>query len=399
VELTRVEIREAPDSRERVRLVGDVTYDRGPLRSESFWYEVPRTCAEDLSTSGNAWIASLLPLAVTFDEPLRLHAPVDPRLLASAHELVQLWRCWHPHLAAVTIEADTAATTHTRSARTSLFFSAGLDSFFTLLRPRGDADGTRVDELITVWGFDVPVENSAAGQRLHARCAAVASETGRSFVGVTTNLRLTRWREADWEFLGYGPAMAAVALALESRYDNVLISGGGGYRDLHPSGSHPLIDPLFSTSALNVVHDGAAFTRVEKTRELIKHDVVLRTLRVCWRSRTDENCGACKKCYRAMLMLELLGALNRCTTFPERSLSVRQAARMYCSVPWDFRELRDISALAQHAGRPDIGRAAEQAMRGSRVLSRRLDRLRSLHTRNWQWPARLENRLLQGWIV
>ncbi|HSL71671.1 MAG TPA: hypothetical protein VK864_15600, partial [Longimicrobiales bacterium] len=258
-----------------------------------------------------------------------------------------------------------------------------------------------IDELITVWGFDIPLEHTAAGERLHARSQAVAAELGRGFVPVATNMRLTRWRAVSWEFLGYGPALAAVALALEPRYRTVFISGGGGYRDLHPSGSHPLIDPLFSTGALNIVHDGAAFTRVEKTRLLIEHDVALRSLRVCWRSRSDENCGACKKCYRAMLMLELLGALARCTTFPARALDVRQVARMYCSVPWDFRELRDICALAEATGRHDIARATERAMRGSRALARRLHHLRILRrsARTWRWAAQLESRLLQGWIV
>ena len=76
MELIRIDIVEAPGS-ERVRLVGKVAYDRGSPLTEELWYEVPRAYAEHLSTDGTPWLATLLPLAVTLNEPLRIAQPVD----------------------------------------------------------------------------------------------------------------------------------------------------------------------------------------------------------------------------------------------------------------------------------------------------------------------------------
>jgi hypothetical protein len=405
MELISADVRQG-SSAERARLVGRVRYDAPEAREEELWFEVPHQLAGDLATSGTPWLAALLPLAVTLNEPLRIALPVDARVRAGAHELMDLWCCWYPQLRAISITAPASAGAAGSGPRTAAFFSGGLDSLFTLLRTRDDVGPARVDDLLTVVGFDVALDRAEAGRRMHARSGEVAAALHRTSVPVTTNLRQTRWRVVDWEYLGCGAALAAVALALEPRYGAVLVGSSGGYRDLHVYGSHPLVEPLFSSTTLQLLHDGAAFTRVEKMRFITQHDIALRSLHVCWRSGTDENCGACKKCYRAMLMLELLGVRERCTTFHSAALDVSRVGRMYCSLPWDYRELCDIEALAREHGRPDIARGAAQAMRASRRLARRLERVRALprlrslqrSPHAWKFAATMEARLLRGWI-
>jgi len=150
-----------------------------------------------------------------------------------------------------------------------------------------------------------------------------------------------------------------------------------------------------------VAHDGAAFTREQKLTLLAKSPMALRTLRVCWRSGTDENCGACNKCYRTMVQLELLGALDRCGTLPHGPVDLERLSRVYCAYSWDFREFGDIQRLALERGRPDVARAAERAMRRSGRLAPRLALARALRGRPlvWRWAETLERRLLAGWVV
>lgn len=404
MELTRSTVTETAVGN-RARLSGQVRYDDTGA-TEWYWFDVPAALGEALSRDGTPWLAALLPLAVTLKEPLRVSLPVDSRLLRQAREMMEIWRSWYPALSVVPIEAEARAQVATMQAaesrsagRTGAFFSGGVDSFFTALRPRDDM-GPRIDELVSVWGFDVPLEHADAIARLRQRFSSVAQELGLGFTDVGTNLRSTRWSQSDWASLAHGCALGAVALALESRYANVMVAATGGYRDLHPWGSHPLTDPLLSTALTSIIHDGAAFTRTGKTRLLATSAAAMRELRVCWRSRTDVNCESCSKCYRTMLILELLGALPRCATFASDSVDLRAAERVLCAQPWDYREFRDIHALALAVGRADIVRAVERTVNRSRSLGRRLERLRAWSDRGVVGPLarRVERGLLAGWI-
>jgi hypothetical protein len=90
--------------------------------------------------------------------------------------------------------------------------------------------------------------------------------------------------------------------------------------------------------------------------------VALQALRVCFEAQSDENCGRCGKCQRTMLVLDLCGALERCETFPRRSISVREVARMDCSHPFALRETQDIRRLALAKGRSEIVRALDRSV-------------------------------------
>jgi len=405
VELVNLRVEESPESPDRVRLLGDVVYDTGATTPETYWFDYPAAVAHGLSTTGNAWLACLLPLAVTLGEPLRVPAPVSARLLAGARDVMGIWTSWYPHLQEVDLAVETREAHPASASSQGAFFSGGVDSFFTALRlceDRVDPDSGNPAgsvDLITVFGFDVPLHRTEVVERLCRRHREVADALGARFVDVRTNLRHTRWREADWELLAHGPGLAGIGLGLEGRYRSLRIAATGGYRDLHPWASHPLVDPCLSTEALEMVHHGAAFRRVDKMRRLVASELTSWALRVCWRSGTDENCGECNKCYRTMLILELLGALERSRTFSATSVDLRRAGRVYCERPWDYREFRDIRELAHQVDRPDIALAATRAMKGSRRLTGCLRALRSLpRSEAGGWTRRLEEWLLRDWI-
>src|SRR2546428_868454 len=235
MDLVRVEIIESPQRAGHARLCGDVAYDDRAASPERYWFEVPREQAEALSLSGNAWLACLLPLAVTRREPLRIAAPVDRTLLNHAPELMRIWRSWYRHLTLVPIEAEPAPASSLAPAgsHNAALFSGGVDSWFTVLRPReaepsGGEDGRQgIDDLLTVWGFDVPLDAHHAFARMADRFRRVAAELGRGFVSVATNLRATRWRQADWGGLAHGCALVASGLSLERRYGRLLIAATG----------------------------------------------------------------------------------------------------------------------------------------------------------------------------
>jgi hypothetical protein len=100
------------------------------------------------------------------------------------------------------------------------------------------------------------------------------------------------------------------------------------YAELFPCGSHPLLDPLWSTETLEIVHDGCEATRVEKVARIAQSGAALRYLRVCWENRDGAyNCGRCEKCLRTMISLRVAGALDRCATF-DRPLDYGALSRL-----------------------------------------------------------------------
>jgi hypothetical protein len=369
MEVREIRVDTSPADSDRVRLTARVAYAGGG--SEEYWYDVPESFASELSTSGNPWLALLLPLAASLNEKLRIASPVDPTLLANVSRVSAIWRSWYADLSIPEIDAELDGVAQiAEKERTASLFSGGVDSLFTLLRDRPTAaPGERrpITDLITVWGFDIPIDDLTAFVRLRDRHRALADSVGLEFIDVATNIRMTRWREASWGYLAHGPALASVALLFEKKFGAVYIPGSGGYRKLLPWGSHLVTDPLFSTRSTAIVHDAAAYLRIEKIEFLSKSQLALDSLRVCWESLSDANCGECGKCVRTMVALDLFGALDRCRTLPNPPDLVEKASSMTCSHFAEFREVEDLRRLAKTLGRKEVLGALNQSVRRGRI--------------------------------
>jgi hypothetical protein len=363
MELVSIRIEESPQAAGRVRLVGDVAYDDRP-GTETYWFEVDEEHAGSLSLSGTPWLALLLPLAALLGQKLRICAPVDPRLAENAPRILKTWATWYrkrfPQLRAVPIEVEVESAPPVPVEReTGAFFSGGIDSFYTVLcnLEREDRDGfPRIDRLLWVVGFDIPIFPEEESLRARARLSAAARELGLGFLDVRTNLRRTRFREVRWGPLGHGAGLAGVGLALERRFETLYIAATYESGEIRPWGSHPETDPLFSTRSTRFIHDGVGPRRSHKTERISRSDVAMRALRVCFRSFAADNCCACRKCLLAMLTLEVFGVLSRSTAFP-RPLDLERVGHVYLRGPAYWRLYGDILVRARKAGRKDIAKA------------------------------------------
>ncbi len=96
---------------------------------------------------------------------------------------------------------------------------------------------------------------------------------------------------------------------LQGGYSEGLIPSSLPYHALVlPWGSNPLTDPLLSIRTFAIVHDGAAFTRAEKVKQIAHWRQALQNLRVCWEGdRKDGNCGHCEKCIQTILNFRAVG--------------------------------------------------------------------------------------------
>jgi hypothetical protein len=406
MQISGISVQESPFAKGRVRISANVSYNRSSLGRETCWYDFPEQLIPGYEVSGNPWLAAHLPLAMTLGEPIRISAPVDRHVFEGAQQVLEIWHSWYPELPIIPIEtevADPPVPLTNRGERTAAFFSGGVDSFFTLLM-NTDPTNTRripIDDLLLVWGFDVCLKNESAFRRLRGELTNAASGFEIGLSDVATNLRETHFRMAKWGQLAHGAALVSVGLHLEKKHRVLLIPSSGGYKELLPWGSHVLTDPLFSTSRMKVVQDGASFSRGQKLERIAGCPLVQRYLRVCWRSGTDRNCGNCGKCLRALIALEVLGCRERFTSFPPRPLDLATIARIY----YDDRHMIDrgwdLHNLVLRKGRPDIARAIERSLKRSMRLQRWSSMTRSLHSKRlvWRWADWLERWVVAGSIV
>ena len=344
-----------------VRVAAEINY--GWWQKEKLWFDVPQTHAETAGRSGNCWLMALLPLAFERGERLRIHAPVDPTLLENAEKIQRIWAGWFPPRKPVSVKAEQWTQAAQDDGKTGLFFTGGVDSFYSLLHFDGAAGGgKKVDDLIYVWGFDIPLENRAAFEGKVKSLGEIAASLGKNAVAVATNLRQTRLKSLDWAMRLHGAAMGAVGLMLGKQYGTILVSSSHGREDYTPWGAHPDLDPLMSSRRTRFVHYGAQVDRFDKTAFIAQSDVVLKHLHVCWRGESDKNCGKCEKCYRALLTFELLRKKEKAASFPHDhfSLEYLKSLRFANMIARQlFAEVRD---PAVERGRWDIVEAIDACL-------------------------------------
>ena len=334
-------------------------------------YCFPPSLKESVSSeNGDPFLAALLLPAMKLHETLEIPAPVSPKLLRATDEIQALCSSWDPSLSKVRISAPVWEEENSltfRPPRNALFFSCGVDSYYSLFKNVRDHpdDEETITDLIVLRGFDNPFgprDTSVFGS-IVTNARTVSRQLQKNALPVATNLRDFAIRFVPWDRLYHGAAMASVALALENVFHKTYIASSFRRR-LFPWGSHPALDPLWSTERLSFIHDGREARRVDKIRFIVQFPIVTDTLRVCTLRPFPGNvynCGLCEKCNRTMVGLHLAGALERCRTLPHSiDLRVLRSIR----IPEELREFTEELVTDLGSSKTDlaIGSALEEAL-------------------------------------
>jgi hypothetical protein len=212
-------------------------------------------------------------------------------------------------------------------------FSGGVDSFFTLWShlPRNDADAnTQVTGALFVHGFDIKLEHAKAYSILRDSYRGMFESLGINLISGITNIQQFGTR-SDWGIF-HGTALIGFAHAIGRGIQKFYVPASLTYKNLMPWGTDPRSDHLLSTESLEVIHDGAAYTRVEKTEMLSRWPETYNKLRVCTPGDVAENCSQCEKCIRTMVTLDMVGALGNYSSFNGRlNYSLIRGCRYYNS--------------------------------------------------------------------
>ncbi len=339
--------------------------------------------------AGDLWLPPLLLLAMRRGERLRLSDPISPGRRAALRQIQEILTTWYPtRMQRVRISApdpeppsssladrvrrrlpgaDEAGGTRGKLL-TATCFTGGLDSFYTLAKNR-----KRVDALLYAYGVDVPLHEMEATRRVESLLKDVAGEYGTRLLEVRTNLKRALRHEIAWGFEWHGAGLASFGTLFTPVISRLYLPATLSYIDMLPWGSHPLLDPLWSTSRLKIVHDGAEASRIDKLRRVVDDPVARRHLRVCFTEFADSNCARCLKCLRTMASLKVLGRLQDVETFPQ-PFDVERFRALRLRKENDVTHVLDLLQLVQQVGgHDDIGEACEHLL--ADYAERRLGRV------------------------
>jgi len=388
----------------RVRVSARVEWENAPRPPVDLFFETEAPFDRDMAGDANAFlVACILPAMRHGEERIALEGPVCPRLCEGLSTAVKLLRSWFgPPRREVRIEPARGfrSPLPARPARSALFFTGGVDSLHLLWRNKLDYPQTHSEsfqDALAVFGFfgadrpdaAAPLASFAAA---HAAFSEVAEDAGVRLIPIATNVTQL---EPDFNFLAeefLSAALCSTAHLFSGGLSSISLASGRNVRLLIPRGTHPLLDPCFSTGALDVRHVGIEFSRLDRLRELCQWDTAIRNLVVCLNSPPPPllNCGRCEKCLRTMTALAAFGRLPDARQFPRHEV-----------VP-EMIESVDVTPQVADYWRDLLGPLREK---GCRDLADAVDRKLASAERTRQWfddagwrgrVRRLDRRILGG---
>ncbi len=304
------------------------------------------------------FLAAATPIAMRAGMDISVDGQVSPRLLAGLEGVERMLNGWYPELRRVAIEPRGAqAQVGTGNRGTACFFSGGLDSFYSVL-----TNLERLDALIFIHGFDAQLDDAETLGRVAPLVRKAAAGLGLPLVEVETDVKKVAKLYCRWGDQYHGALLASVAHVVSNRFERVLVPASAPAIRLHPWGSHPELDPLWSSELVELSHDGAV-TRAEKIAVVKDSQVALDNLRVCFKKDTGRlNCGECEKCLRTMVGLRIVGALERCSTMPDE-VPLDKLARMPIGESFLLERAGENAAAAEAAGDLELAAALRQMIR------------------------------------
>jgi len=336
-----------------------------PASITELWF---RTTGISPWTGEDILIPASLFCAMQTGLPLHVRGTISARQAGNLDLLQTIFNKWYPQCKKIPVSWDSLGDSPATDATgTGCFFSGGLDSFYTYLKHESE-----IDTLVLVHGFDFWLDDHVLRQQVSDEMQAIASKLGKPLIEVETNLREFTDQFLDWGLHSFGGGLASIALLLSNHLKKIYLPSSESYAHLDACGSHPMLDPLWGTERLEIIHDGCEATRVEKAQRVAQSDIALTHLRVCYQNLLEKghygerpetwNCGRCEKCVRTMLNLYIANALDRCPTFrtPLSSELIRQTDPKYDLAFFHMEE--NLLHLKEKEGDSELTRALSECV-------------------------------------
>jgi hypothetical protein len=358
----------------RKRVAATVIWEDCGRPSYELYFETDEIFSESLSCNPHAFLLACSIPAQHYAEK-RVH--IDEKVCPEFRDGLMVAMGWLSHWYGgerprIETKGQLLTFTERHKKRAGFLFSGGIDSFMTLRRNRLNFPMDHplsIKDGLLIFGLeqDIPEKFEYFKDFL----AMAARDLDITLIPAYTNLYLPFRQEDEknnwdlWQHKFMGAALAATAHAFSRRFGEVSISPDYDIPNYHPNGSHPLLEPNYSSVDLRIRYDGTDLSRFERTKLIVDWGLPLPYLRVCNMYKLYQpdkfNCGKCEKCVRTMLALLALDALGKSKAFPRDDVSEEMLSNISITrQPFYYKEL--IGPLKQ-CGREDLALILGKKMR------------------------------------
>jgi hypothetical protein len=370
-----------------VRAAARVAWEESERPPVDLFFETDGSDAAGFRPDANAFLlACAFPAMRHRERRIAVDGAVCPRLRDGLDAAAGVLRGWYGpprRLPAIEPAAGFVSPPPLAPPRSGMLFSGGVDSTALLRANRREfprSDPLSIADLLWVAAADAPPEGEAL---LRGALSRIAAAAGARLLPVRSNLRRL---DDDLEFFArehLSAAFLSAAHLFAGRISRISVASTVPSARAVPWGSHPMLDPLYGSAALEVRHAMPDVPRLEKVREISGWAPALENLHSC----NDEpsggklNCEICEKCVETALELFAAGAPGPWPTFPGGA----PAASAIASLPvlqdvaggWE-----ELGAALAARGRADLAAAIGTKLR-ERAAARRWHQ-----GTNWSGPLR-----------
>ena len=337
---------------------------------QEIYFSVPAEFDSYLSCNPHTFlIASIHPAIKYGEQRIVIDEPICPELkegLATVVHSFRTWYCPDINMPKIETKGTRKSPVFDNPREAGAFMSGGIDSL-ALLRSnhlRYDQNHSRfIKKCFIVYGFDMPAipENEKLFEQSLKSLSNVTRDAGVELVPVHTNVRILDDDEDFFLKQFHGAALTSIGHLFNRVISSISVSSSFDLEFIFPWGSHPLIDPNYSSEDLRVQHDDFRYSRLAKTKVVADWEVGLRNLRVCmWVDRIKKentgyiNCGRCEKCMRTKITLLALGALEKATVFSNNEVTKELLGNLEITTDYAAQSYRELIPLFTQQGRIDL---------------------------------------------
>ncbi len=350
----------------QARVMATIQWEDCDRPDHEIFIETEEEFVQDLSLNPHSFLVGCIIPALHFGERrIFIDAEICPTLREGLETVMALMKEWTKgEYKSLNIEAKTRSVVNLNNhRRAGLFLSGGMDSLAALRinkKTYPEQHPGSIKDCLLVHGFDIGGVIQR-GMKFHVfdrakmALSEVAKDAKVTLIPVYTNIRHLCDERELWLDRFFGAVLAAVAHAFSSRLNLVYIASSYDIPNLTPCGSHPLLDPAYSSYALRIIHRDLALSRLEKLRIVADWDVAFQNFRVCLANVPDRlNCGKCEKCIRTMTELLAIDALDKTKAFIENDVTSEQLEQFDITIRHRDSFYREMLSLLEKQGRDDL---------------------------------------------
>ena len=325
------------------------------------WFAFPETYANYITGRSDGFAASLLQTAMYFGENLEIRGEISPRLAYGLQEYQKVFHAWFPNvfnLVEIKYDKLIAFPSSEVLGKVGTAFSGGVDSLYALwsgLSQNQSIPSAQVTHGLFVHGFDLRLYEQEKYIKITEEYIHTFQQLDLELLKARTNGAQFWEFRMRWEYV-HGGLLIGTALQFGRLLSCFYVPSTHTYQKLAPMATSPITDHWLSTETMNIIHHGASLNRIQKLAVLSEWETSHKLLRVCTnitRREGIKNCSQCDKCLRTMIMLDLIDALPKFTTFQKR-LRFRDILRYALFLAPSPTYPRQIYQAALHDGRLDV---------------------------------------------